>query len=121
MSSSAITRLPDVDLKSPRRVGRPSNKERSTPSAIDADLREMAAELTRSLRKSIKEMNAQEKTNLLGKLLPYICLDKDEDRTDTTIESLVKKYVEKVTAGGDRQRQEARSKGQEARNKKSEI
>lgn len=85
-----------VNVKRPRPAGRPSRLERSSVQSIDSDIRDITATLIKTLRKDLKNMSVQEKTNLLGKLLPYVCKDDAVDDGDITVELLVGKYVKSI-------------------------
>lgn len=73
---------------------------RGSKYGLDASLHEIACELANLLRSEIENMTTKERTDLLGKLLPYVCRNEVVSK-ETTIESLVNKYMEKtIKAGG---------------------
>lgn len=75
------------------KTGRPLREERLTTSALEKETRVIASKLMDSIKLGIKDMTMKEKIDLLGKLLPYIIRD-EEQESQMDVEKLVKKYME---------------------------
>lgn len=73
--------------------GRPLREERLTTSALEKETRVIASKLMDSIKLGIKDMTMKEKIDLLGKLLPYIIRD-EEQESQMDVEKLVKKYMD---------------------------
>jgi len=81
------------DLRSDKQVGRPSNTERSSGSAIKETIHLLTADLLKSLRKEVNMMTPNEKSNLLGKLLQYVADDEQTTLEDASFNVLAEKYL----------------------------
>ena len=81
------------DLRGSKQTGRPSNTDRSTSAAIKEQIHLLTADLLFGLRKEVKMMTPNEKTNLLGKLLQYVAEDEGGSIEDASFNILAEKYL----------------------------
>ncbi|MBO7234114.1 MAG: hypothetical protein J6V13_03900 [Paludibacteraceae bacterium] len=86
-----------LDMKEEKKspAGRPSNDSRLTSSEIERGVRKIVSDITRGLQKDIAQMTIKEKTDLLGKLLPYVLKEDNNKGDEVTMEQIVNKYVDK--------------------------
>lgn len=83
-----------VDLRSSKSVGRPSNEERSSVTALKDTIRKTCADVLFSIKKEdIKMMTVTEKMNYLGKMLPLIIDDDTQTAESVTMGMLIKKAI----------------------------
>jgi hypothetical protein len=83
-----------VDLRSSKPIGRLSNEERSSITALKDSIRKTCADVLFSIKKEdIKMMTVTEKMNYLGKMLPFIIDDDTQTAESVTMGMLVKKAI----------------------------
>jgi len=81
------------DLRSTKKVGRPSNMERSTDTEINQQMRLLTADLLKDLQKNRSSMSNSEKIQLVGKLLTYVSIADSKSEEDAAFDVLAEKYL----------------------------
>lgn len=107
------------DLRSAKKNGRPSNKERSSGNAISEQIHLLSADLLKGLKDSVKNMTNSEKIALLGKLLQYVGKEEGKSEEDAAFQVLGEKYLRiKMRIDGVGEIRPTKSKGKGERKKK---